>query len=240
MIIYKIIYIYNIYIYRVLILAINFNENSSESVTSASVIHGGAVKTEPVDTDIILPTETQESNSTWVKVNDISLTNNDKDLLVHGEKLLDKHINLAQRILKLKFPKINGLRLTLLQDKPHKGPTDNALQIFHIGGDHWVCATTIGTSAKKVLVYDSAYMRWDDTAISLLKKQFRCSASNIAIVKGVQKQHGGKECGLYAIANATSVAFGKDPSKMAYQELVMREHLCHCFSKETLEIFPTV
>ena len=69
---------------------------------------------------------------------------------------------------------------------------------------------------KEVLVYDSAYTRWDDTdtTICLLKVQFRCSASNIFIVKGVQKQRGGKECDLYANANATSVAFGKDPIKM--------------------------
>ena len=65
-----------------------------------------------------------------------------------------------------------------------------------------------------MLVYDSAYTKWDDTTICLLKVQFRCSASNISIIKSVQKQHGGKECGLYAIANDTSVAFGKDPVKM--------------------------
>ena len=208
-------------------------------MTSASAILRDDVKTEPMDTDINLTAETQEGNNTWVKVKDISLTNNDKNLLVHGEKLTDKHMNLAHRILKLNFPNINGLRLTLLQDKAHKEPTDNALQIFHTGDDHWVCATTIGTSGKKVLVYDSAYTRWDDAAVCLLKRQFRCSASNITIVKGVQKQLGDKECGLYAIANATSVAFGKDPSKMAYQESVMREHLYQCFSRETLEVFPT-
>ena len=53
----------------------------------------------------------------------------DKNLLVHGEKLTDKHMNLAQRILKLKFPNMNKLRLPLLQDKAHKEPTGDALQI---------------------------------------------------------------------------------------------------------------
>ena len=77
------------------------------------------------------------------------------------------------------------------------------------------------------MVYDSAYTRWDDATVCLLKVQFRCSASNISIVKSVHKQNGDKECGLYAIANATSVAFGS-------------EHLCHCFSEKTLEVFPTV
>ena len=118
-------------------------------MTSASAILRDDVKTEPMDTDINLTAETQEGSNMWVKVKDISLTNNDKNLLVHGKKLTDKHMNLAHRILKLNFPNINGLRLTLLQDKAHKEPTDNALQIFHTGGDHWVCATTIGTSGKK-------------------------------------------------------------------------------------------
>ena len=86
-------------------MATNFNNHSSESVTSANAILRDDVKTEPMDTDISLTAETQEGNNTWVKVKDISLTNNDKNLLVHGEKLTDKHMNLAQRTLKLNFPK---------------------------------------------------------------------------------------------------------------------------------------
>ena len=65
------------------------------------------VKTEPVDNDF--PPEPQESNVTWVKIKDISLTTVDKHLLTIGEKLSDKHINAAQRLLKMTFPKINGL-----------------------------------------------------------------------------------------------------------------------------------
>jgi len=38
----------------------------------------------------------------WVKINDISLTCLDKRILTNGKKLTDKHINLAQRILKVK------------------------------------------------------------------------------------------------------------------------------------------
>ena len=112
-------------------------------------------------------------------------------MLTNGEKLSDKHINAAQRILKILFPKINGPRLTLLQDEPHKESTENVLQIFHIEGNYWVCATTIGTSGKKVPVYDSAYIRWRDQAVSFVGKQFRCAASNITIQKKVQKQQGG-------------------------------------------------
>ena len=69
-----------------------------------------------------------------------------------------------------------------------------------------------------MLVYDLA-------AIFGLKDSFDVHQAIITVVKSVQKQHGGKECGVYAIANATSVAFGNDHSKMAYQESVMLEQL---------------
>ena len=94
-------------------------------MTSASAILRDDEKTEPMDTDINLTAETQVENNMWVKVKDTSLTNIDKNLLVHGEKLTDKHMNLAHRILKL-----NGLQLTLLQDKAHKEPTDNVCRFF--------------------------------------------------------------------------------------------------------------
>ena len=141
---------------------------------------------------------------------------------------------LLKKILRKKFLKIIGLDLTLLQDKPQKEPTNNALQIFHIGGDHWVCATIIGVSGKGVLVYDSGYTKWDESALCLLKTQFRCSLSNICIVKGVQKQQEGKECGLYAIANATTIALGKNAPEERYTEILMCKHLSHCFSNEDL------
>ena len=60
----------------------------------------------------------------WVKIEDISLTIGDKRIIEEGRMLNDKHINLAQRMIKQKFPSINGLHLTLLQDKPHTEQTD--------------------------------------------------------------------------------------------------------------------
>ena len=61
-----------------------------------------------------------------------------------------------------------------------------------------MCVTTIGTR-KQVLVYDSWYTKWDESALSLLQKQFHCSPSYLK-TQGV-------------IVNATSIAFGKDPLK---------------------------
>ena len=58
------------------------------------------VKTKPVDNEPVEIQLPQNNDKTWVKVRDISLIYHDKDILERGEKLSDKHINLAQRILK--------------------------------------------------------------------------------------------------------------------------------------------
>ena len=94
----------------------------------------------------------------------------------------------------------------MLQDKRHKEPTDNALHTLYTSGDHCICTTTVGKSGKRVLVYNSEYTKWDKSALYLLKTQFQYSPSNISALKGAQKQQRGKECGLYAIANATGIA----------------------------------
>ena len=55
----------------------------------------------------------------------------DTHLIIMGEKLTDMEINHCQKLLKLQFPKLNGLRSTLQQDKPSSEPTTNWVQIIH-------------------------------------------------------------------------------------------------------------
>ena len=53
-----------------------------------------------------------------------------------------------------------------------------------------------------------------------------------------QQQSGGSDCGLFAIANATELCFGLQPSHAVYDQLCMREHLINCFSHHKLLPFP--
>ena len=103
-----------------------------------------------------------------------------------------------------------------------------------------ICATTIGTARKEVLVYDSWYTKWDESTISMFTKQFRCNTHSIKVLDKIQKQQGGTECGLYAIANATSIAYGRDPSQLLHCEKEMRQHLFNCFSQKHLKPFPLI
>ena len=150
--------------------------------------------------------------------------------------LMDQHINFAQRLLRHQFPNLNGLRLTLLQDKPHCQPTVNALQILRIKKCHWIVAFT-KNKGKLVYVYDSTYSSVHQAAAKTIQTNFHCSMLSIRLMKS-QKQVGAEDCGLFAIASATSLAFGEDPSTREYCQAKMRTHLVKCFVNEHFEWFP--
>ena len=79
--------------------------------------------------------------------------------LIMSAELSDRHINLAQKILKEQFPNLNGLNSTLLQLKQQKLTEDmvnNKLQIIHCSErHHWVTASTVKTAPGVVIVVDS-------------------------------------------------------------------------------------
>ena len=63
--------------------------------------------------------------------------------------------------------------------------------------------------------------------------------SKTSIVQvSVQRQAGGNDCGLFAIANATSVLFGDDVAKLRFKQHEMRTHLYNCFIANALKPFP--
>ena len=70
------------------------------------------------------------SNNISLKIQDITLTLEDKHIILDGLRLSDERINSVHRLLKQQFPSLNGLRLSLLQDEM-KGPTCYAFQVLH-------------------------------------------------------------------------------------------------------------
>ena len=51
-------------------------------------------------------------------------------------------------------------------------------------------------------------------------------------------QNGTSDCGLYAIAFATAIAFGDDPASCLFDAQKMRQHLYYCLEAGKLEPFP--
>ena len=53
----------------------------------------------------------------------------------------------------------------------------------------------------------------------------------------VQRQRGGSDCGLFAIAFATSLCMRKDPHIQQYSQSSMREHLALCLTEKKMADF---
>ena len=98
-------------------------------------------------------------NNVWLKIQDITLTLEDKHIILDGLRLSYQHMNSVHKLIKQQFPSLNGLRLSLLQDEM-KGPICNVIQILHFMTNHWILTDTY-KSGKMVLVYDSVYSSLD-------------------------------------------------------------------------------
>ena len=53
-----------------------------------------------------------------------------------------------------------------------------------------------------------------------------------------QRQYGSHDCGLFAIAFATTICFGDHPAKYLYCQSELRRHLVQCLTNGVMEEFP--
>ena len=54
----------------------------------------------------------------------------------------------------------------------------------------------------------------------------------------IKGQSGTNDCGLYALAFATSVCYGNKPETVFYHQHEMRAHLLHCIENKCLTEYP--
>ncbi|XP_046688265.1 uncharacterized protein LOC124374004 [Homalodisca vitripennis] len=102
---------------------------------------------------------------------------------------------------------------------------------------HWIVVFHDGSN---LYVYDSlnsAHLTADQTKLlSLLFPDLSIVPAFIP----VQRQENGFDCGVFAIANATSLALGRDPAKLRYDIPSMRPHLAEMLRTGRLDMFPTL
>ena len=164
--------------------------------------------------------------------------------IIMGNELSDSEINFAQDLLKEQFNKLNGLQSTLLQGNQlnlTENETRNKVQIIHCySRHHWIVASTVGCALNQVKIYDSLFSYCDMETETVVSNLFQWSKP-IKLVVNVsrsQKQKGTADCGLFAIANATAIAHGKNPSKLKFNQESMRVHLIDCFNHKHMSLFP--
>ena len=180
------------------------------------------------------PTARARNSDVWVKFKGMFLLQTDKDDLLEGRWLSDKHVNYAQSLLRSQFSHIDGWRETLLLHKVQR-KIQKGLQIVFTRGNHWILASTL--SGCGIEVFDSLYTTIDKETEKVIFEAFETEDKPKLTMSKMSQQKGSNDCGVFAIAAATALAFGLVPIPL--QQSLMREHLLKCFEDNAMTPFPT-
>ena len=201
---------------------------------------------EPIDVESLqLSSKGQQAKAdkTWIHTELYCLLQSDRDILLNPAAWLnDNIVSAVQKLLKQQLPVRNGF-----QD-PCCGLTyafeimsDEFIQVLHNGHDHWLTISTIGAAKDEVFVFDSMYAsvstKVKHQIAALLATQTK--AIKLSFVD-VQKQSGGYDCGLFALAFATALVNGINPGRFLYDQRNMRKHLLECLRNKKMELFPVL
>ena len=185
-----------------------------------------------------------KGNGVWKKYGCYQLTVQHRSQLLGNHLLCDIHIGAAQALIHRQFPAIGGLQNTVLQYSKSLQPFAHQqnIQIVHVilgRIHHWVVVSTVGCKKDEIEVYDSLQMQPNLYTRTVIAQYLRSQSHSFKIkVANVATQKGSTDCGLYAIAMMTSLAYNENPSNLIYNQQDMRIHLEQCFEKGILEKFP--
>ena len=172
----------------------------------------------------------------WVKCGAIILTIADKQLLINGHELHDDHVNASQALLSEQFPYFSGFRCTLMQHS-FNGWKDNYIQIFHCRGNHWITVSTVGNNHGEVTILDSLYKDVDAATNKAICQVFKMPVIKY-IFPCIQVQRGCKDCGLFAIAYATHIAFNKSVNELPhFNQSDLRPQLINYLEQHKINVF---
>ena len=144
--------------------------------------------------------DTSPSQEVWLKCYGCFMIQSDKVILEGGGQLSDRHINYAQTLLQKQFPLVQGLGNTLLQSRKPLQAIKQGLQILHDRGNHWLVASNIGCPENTINLYDSVFSNVSDGTWKVIQNLFQATNSTAISMVDMQKQTGGNDCGLFAIA----------------------------------------
>ena len=181
-----------------------------------------------------------ETRTVWLKKGSIALYDEHKQMILGDFKLNDLVINAAQMILKEQFPELMGLQSTLLLKKPQPRFQGNKpyVQIIFDREDHWIVASTLFAKSGQVKLYDSVFTTIDKGTKAVISNLY--GPEILPRLVNISKQEGGTDCGLFAIAIATTLALRLDPAEITYQQSSLRCHLVKCLEDGKFTMFSIV
>ena len=104
---------------------------------------------------------------------------------------------------------------------------------------HWVCTTTVD-SPTEIKLFDSvgSFTTIEMSLLLQIAKVYSPGGVLRVRKESVQQQVGHTDCGCFAIAFATEVCQGRNPSAASFDQERMRVHLYNCLQKGEMSAFP--
>ena len=179
-----------------------------------------------ISKSVVINSDDCEKCQSGLRIPDLNLFGEDKEILLSDSWLNDWLINAAQKLLQVAFPNIPGFQCTLL---------GQALA-FNVD---WLMISTIGTKHPEVNVYDSLYSFTSPSLkLQISSLLYRQHLHIMLVFKDVQMQCGSSDCGVFSIAFATALAHGQQPGNFIFDQHKLREHLFNCFESRKMSMFP--
>ena len=176
------------------------------------------------DDDTNSENEISTKSNKWLKIGSYVLTLAEREMLCNNDWLTDLHMNSVQVLLKKQFPQFGGLQNTaVLQSSRVMQPFPNdqeSLQIVHVNNNHWIVASTVNCHKADISIYDSFNSPVNKETQSILACLLKTKNDSFRIqIAKVNRQSGSNDCGVFAAAYCTSLAFGQDPSTVVYNKV---------------------
>ena len=109
------------------------------------------------------------------------------------------------------------------------------MQLLHTGQDHWVCVSSVGFPPGTVKLFDSLYHDMISQEVEDQVKDLLADSFQKLEYAPSQQQTNGRDCGVFAIALATSLT----PQDMTFDIAKMRPHLVACLRAGAMTQFPS-
>ena len=190
-------------------------------------------------TDLTAKSVSINQSEFWL--NDLRLYPADKLCPPNGKWATDNVINAAQRMLRMSYPHIGGLQDTALAETlSFDIQRGEFVQVLNVSGCHWITVSTIGCRPGVVKIYDSipsccVPARTKEQIAAIIFTQDKELTLEF---QAVQSQCGSSDCGLFALAFATSLCGGENPIQTNYIQHLLLSHLLDCFTQGVISAFP--
>ena len=142
-----------------------------------------------------------------------------------GDWLDDMHMDAASSLLSSQFPSLCDFYSTLLgQNLSFPVTRESFIQILNAGGNHWI--TVEHTQSFSVNVFDSKFCTIPMDVNMQIAAFLCCTSSRITTrFHQTQSQIGSSDCGVFAIAFATDLAFGLKPASPITMNRIRYDHI---------------